>query len=80
MTRFSRRSDASGSDVDGIAADLRRQSEDLKRLRRAAGSSSSETASILEKLEDLRRRSEALGNVDPDDQPGDRGLPPKQGY
>jgi hypothetical protein len=67
MTRFSRNDPAAPSDVERIAADLQRQREDLQRLKRAAGNSSSETASILEKLEDLRRRSEALRNADSND-------------
>lgn len=64
MTRFSRSTDPPAIDIEAIAADLQRQREDLLRLKHAARNSSSETAAILEKLEDLRRRSEALRNDD----------------
>jgi hypothetical protein len=67
MTRFSRSRHEAPSDVERIAADLRRQREDLQRQKRSAGNSSSETSSILEKLEELRRRSEALANADAKD-------------
>jgi len=67
MTPFSRSEPEAPNDVERIQADLQRQREDLQRLKRAAGNSSSETASILEKLEDLRRRSEALTNADTND-------------
>lgn len=64
MTQFSRNTGATPSEVEAIAADLRRQREDLLRQKHAARHSSDETQSILEKLEHLRRRSEALANRD----------------
>jgi hypothetical protein len=64
MTPFSRTSDTTPSKVEGIRADLRRQREDLLQQKNAGRDSSAETASILEKLEDLRRRSEAIANRD----------------
>ena len=69
MTRFSLSSpDApSGSEIAAIAQDLRRQREDLQRQRLAAGASSATTAQLLEKIEELRRRSEALAAHDSQD-------------
>ena len=66
MTRSSRYKPDATSDVERIAADLRRQRELLARQKRVAREASTETASILEKLEDLRRRSETLGTGDAD--------------
>src|SRR5438067_1756249 len=48
------------SAIECIAEDLRRQRADLERQRRDAGTSSAVTASLLQKIEELRRRSEAL--------------------
>jgi predicted RNA-binding protein with PIN domain len=67
MTRFSRSELKKPTDVERIAADLRRQREDLNRQKDAGRTSSTETRSILEKLEDLRRRSEALNDADTND-------------
>jgi hypothetical protein len=64
MTPFSRSGAEPSNEVERIAADLRRQRADLQRLQSSAGDSSTETASILEKLEELRRRSEALRDAD----------------
>lgn len=64
MTQFSRNSAATTAEVEALAEDLRRQRADLLRQKHAARDSSAETKSILEKLEDLRRRSEAIANRD----------------
>lgn len=69
MTRFSRPSSdtPSHSEITVIAEDLRRQRRDLQRQRLAARASSAMTAQLLEKIEELRRRSEALASHDTED-------------
>jgi len=47
-------------EIAGIAEDLRRQREDLARMRRSSSASSAETAQIVAKIETLRRRMESL--------------------
>jgi hypothetical protein len=69
MTRFSRvPSDSAGeATIASIAADLRRQRQDLQRLRHSSAASSSETSQIIEKIEQLRRRMETVKADDPQD-------------
>jgi hypothetical protein len=73
MTRFSRTAALSDhlADIDRIAADLRRQRHDLDTLWRCSDASSGETSRLLEKIEALRRRMEALPAHDHKREPKD---------
>ncbi len=50
--------------LEGIAESLRRQRQDLKNVREAT--SNGETAKVLEKLEELRRRAEETQRLQQD--------------
>jgi septation ring formation regulator EzrA len=69
MTRFSQAPSDSARDatIANIAEDLRRQRADLGRLQHSTKASSTETAQILEKIDQLRRRMETLKPHDPKD-------------
>ena len=47
-------------EIELIAEDIRRQREDLERLKRSSSASSAETAQIVAQIKMLRRRMEAL--------------------
>ena len=55
------------AELDGIAASLRRQRQDLDEMIESTAARSVETADLISKIEELRRRAEETQRKQPKD-------------
>lgn len=55
------------AELDGIAASLRRQRQDLDAMMESTAARSVETADLISKIEELRRRAEETQRQQPKD-------------